>query len=141
MNNKAEANRIREVVEGWAEGLRNKDVQRVMSHSERKFVHYSLAPPLVANEGPKGLQAWFDTWQGPIGYEFRDLEITADDNVAFCTCLNRMSGTQNGGKTELWFRHTIGLRKIDDRWKIVHLHESVPFLMDGSDKAAVDLRP
>lgn len=103
-------------------------------------MHYSLAPPLVANEGPEGLQKWFDTWQGPIGYEFRDLEITAGSDVAFCTSLNRMSGTQNG-KTELWFRHTIGFRKIDGRWKITHLHESVPFLMDGSHKAAVDLKP
>src|SRR5687767_52281 len=115
MNDKTEVNQIRGVIEDWAEGLRNKDVRRVMSHGAGKLVHYSLAPPLVANEGADGLQAWFDTWQGPIGYEFRDLEITAGNAVAFCTCLNRMSGTQNGGKTELWFRHTIGLRKIDGR--------------------------
>ena len=44
-------------------------------------------------------------------------------------------------ETDVWFRHTIGLRKIDGRWKIVHSHESVPFYMDGSDKAAVDLKP
>jgi hypothetical protein len=32
-------------------------------------------------------------------------------------------------------------RKIDEEWKIVHEHESVLFYMDGSFKAAVDLKP
>jgi hypothetical protein len=46
-----------------------------------------------------------------------------------------------GGKDDLWFRHTLGFRKIDEQRKIVHEHESVPFYMDGSFKAAVDLKP
>ena len=78
---------------------------------------------------------------GPIGYEIRDLSITAGDDIAFCTCLNHMTGTQRNEKTDVWFRRTLGLRKIDGRWKIAHAHELVPFYMDGSDKAAVDLKP
>jgi len=55
---------------------------------------------------------------------------------------NRLSGTKVGGdKNNLWLRQTLGLRKIDGEWKIVHEHESVPFYMDGSFKAAVDLEP
>jgi ketosteroid isomerase-like protein len=38
-------------------------------------------------------------------------------------------------------RGTVGLRRIDGRWKITHEHASVPFYMDGSYKAAVDLQP
>jgi PhnB protein len=50
-----------------------------------------------------------------------------------------MSGTKTDGENvELWLRETLGLRKIDDKWKIAHQHESVPFYMDGSYKAAVD---
>jgi ketosteroid isomerase-like protein len=41
----------------------------------------------------------------------------------------------------IWFRHTLGFRKIRGKWKIPHEHESVPFYMDGSFKAAVDLKP
>jgi PhnB protein len=33
------------------------------------------------------------------------------------------------------------LRRENGEWSIVHEHESVPFLMDGSDKAALDLKP
>jgi ketosteroid isomerase-like protein len=69
-------------------------------------------------------------------------KITAGDNVAFCHCLNRLTGTRTTGeKVDVWFRHTLGFRNVDGRWKIAHDHESVPFYMDGSDKAAIDLKP
>jgi ketosteroid isomerase-like protein len=41
----------------------------------------------------------------------------------------------------LWYRVTLGLRKIDGRWLVTHEHESVPFEMDGSFRASVDLLP
>jgi hypothetical protein len=53
-----------------------------------------------------------------------------------------LSGTKvDGAKTDIWLRLTVCFRKIDGRWKITHEHESVPFYMDGSDKAALDLKP
>lgn len=42
---------------------------------------------------------------------------------------------------DFWIRLNLGLRKAGGAWKIIHEHESVPFLMDGSDKAALDLKP
>jgi PhnB protein len=38
-------------------------------------------------------------------------------------------------------RQTFGLRKLAGAWKIAHDHMSVPFYMDGSYKAAIDLKP
>jgi hypothetical protein len=52
-----------------------------------------------------------------------------------------MATTAQGEKVDLWFRATLGFRKIDGRWKITNEHSSVPFYMDGSFKAAVDLKP
>ncbi|MPZ39918.1 MAG: DUF4440 domain-containing protein [Rhizobiales bacterium] len=142
MSNKTEEAAIRAVIEDWASALRTKDAARMTSHGVAEMVHYSMAPPLVSDgTGLNALQTWFDTWQGPIGYELRDLAITVGDDVAFCHGLNHMTGTQTIGETDVWFRRTMGFRKIDGRWKIVHSHESVPFYMDGSDKAAVDLKP
>jgi hypothetical protein len=34
-----------------------------------------------------------------------------------------------------------GRRKIDGSWRIVHEHNSTPFYLDGSLRAALDLRP
>ncbi|MEA2659910.1 MAG: hypothetical protein QOF64_2509 [Candidatus Binatota bacterium] len=39
------------------------------------------------------------------------------------------------------FRATLGFRKIADSWTITQQHSSVPFYMDGSFKAAIDLKP
>ncbi len=41
----------------------------------------------------------------------------------------------------MWFRSTIGLRRISGGWRIAHEHNSTPFPMDGSGKAALDLQP
>jgi PhnB protein len=41
----------------------------------------------------------------------------------------------------VWIRLTLGFRKIGGAWKVTHEHTSVPFYMDGSFKAAVDLTP
>jgi ketosteroid isomerase-like protein len=107
---------------------------------------FILAPPLKYEGdgvlGEQRLEEWFATWRGPLGYEIRDLCITVGDDVAFSHSLDRMSGTKtDGANVSLWLRATLGFRKIGGEWKIVHQHESVPFYMDGSFKAAVDLQP
>jgi ketosteroid isomerase-like protein len=53
-----------------------------------------------------------------------------------------MSGRKTDGEViELWFRQTFGLKRSRNGWKIVHEHGSAPFYMDGSFRAAVDLKP
>ncbi|CAN5470469.1 hypothetical protein BH10PSE7_BH10PSE7_14370 [soil metagenome] len=134
---------IRTVIDSWAKALRAKDAKGVVAHLSPDFLHYSLAPPLRSSgNGTDGLQSWFDTWDAGLGYDIRDLKITAAGDIAFSHSLNHLSGTKrNEGKSEVWFRQTLGFRRIAGTWKIVHEHESVPFYMDGSLKAAVDLKP
>jgi PhnB protein len=135
--------KIRAMLEDWANAIRAKNAAGVVSHQAESFVHYSLAPPLLSPvSDEKGLNAWFDTWEGRLGYAIRDLDITLGEDAAFCHSLNQLSGTKIGsGKNSIWLRQTLGLYKIGGKWKIAHQHESVPFYMDGSFKAAVNLKP
>jgi ketosteroid isomerase-like protein len=88
------------------------------------------------------LAAWFPTFRGPVGCKIRDLDVTAGEDLAFCRSLNRISGTTMDGEvTNVWVRATIGLRRIEGMWKVTHEQASVPFYMDGSYRAAVDLKP
>jgi uncharacterized protein (TIGR02246 family) len=136
---------IRGVINAWVEAVRAKDAERVVSHYAADIVAFDLAPPLEyagADALRKSLEAWFPTFRGAVGYEVRDLSITTGDDVAFCRSLNRISGTRTDGEeTDVWVRATVGLRKIDGEWKVAHEHSSVPFYMDGSYRAAVDLKP
>jgi ketosteroid isomerase-like protein len=134
---------VENVILAWAEGIRTKDVEAVAAQFADAPVNFFLAPPLVADDPLRhNLAAWFDTFDGPIGYELRDMVIVAGDDVAWCHALNHLVGTKkDGGKPDLWFRVTLCLQCKHHDWKITHAHESVPFLMDGSEKAALDLKP
>jgi ketosteroid isomerase-like protein len=134
---------IADVVETWAEAIRQKDVDTVSKCFVGEPVGFYLAPPLQADEPLReNLTEWFATFDGPIGYEIRDLVISASGDIAWCHALNRLLGMKTDGeRTDLWFRLTLGLKRCGGDWKIAHSHESVPFLMDGSGKAALDLEP
>jgi PhnB protein len=143
-NAKADAEaQIRSLVDDWARAIRAKDPAGVIAHYAPASVTFDLAPPLISTGADaKGLQAWFSTWQGPLGYEIRDVNVTAGDDVAFCYGLTRLSGTKTDGeKADVWFRQTLCFRKVEGEWRIAHQHESVPFYMDGSYRAAIDLTP
>ena len=136
---------IKELIDGWVKAVRAKDLDRVMSNYAPDILLFDLAPPLLCRGSDayrSNWEEWFASWQGPIGYEIRDLSITAGDDVAFSHSLNRISGTRtNAEKTDVWVRATACFRKMNNKWLIAHEHVSVPFYMDGSDKAALDLNP
>lgn len=133
---------VRSVIEARAEALRSKDVQALSRTGTPDITVFSLAPPLVATGGFKGTERWFSSWDGPMGYELRDLEVVVGDSVAFAHALAHMSGRRtDGGETDLWFRLTLGLEKRKGAWRVSHEHQSTPFEMDGSFRASVHLKP
>ncbi|MGK5680067.1 YybH family protein [Actinoplanes sp. URMC 104] len=137
---------IREVVEGRAERLSKGDVRGFLAYSAPEVVTFDLAPPLgsrVDSSDPAPIEAWLATFEAPPRREVTQLEITADGDVAFATSIDSMTGTSKatGESFRLWYRVTLGLRRLDGRWLVVHEHESVPFHMDGSFAAAIDLKP
>ena len=105
-------------------------------------VIFDLAPPL----GRRGMKrdnvvAWLAGWDGPIQIDARDVSLTVGGNLAFVSALSRMRGRQGGEDQDLWYRTTMCLQNMDGRWRITCDHSSVPFYMDGSYRAAVDLQP
>ena len=135
---------IRELIDGFVEAVRAKDINGVMSVYAPDLVAFDVVPPLQyvgAEAFRKVWQEVFETFQGPIPYEVRDLSITAGDDVAFSHSLNRNSGTmKNGRKTDLWLRWTACYRKTNGQWRIPHLQISVPVDL-RTGKAMVDLKP
>jgi ketosteroid isomerase-like protein len=137
---------IRDLILARAATLESGDAVAMQAYNADTVVEYSLAPPLggpADGRDPKPLQAWIETFEAPPRREVTQLEITADGDVAFATSIDAMTAVARGSSTPftLWYRVTLGLRRIDGRWLITHEHESVPFLMDGSFRAAVDLEP
>ena len=135
---------IRERIESWTTALRAKDLEGLMSHYAQDILVFDLAPPLQykgAVAYRKNWADWFPSFQGPVGYEIRDLSITTGGDVAFCRSLNRISGARTSGEnSDVWVRATVGFRKIGNKWMITHEHFSVPINMENFE-GALDLKP
>jgi ketosteroid isomerase-like protein len=134
------------LLETYGAAIQRKDAEATIACYAADVVAYDLAPPLrIATDAvrdPGYIQQWFDTWDGPIESEGRDLEIVVGDRVAYACGLRHLKGTKVGGeRVDLWFRSTACLRRDAGSWQITHIHNSVPFAMDGSGRALLDLKP
>jgi ketosteroid isomerase-like protein len=134
---------IKAVLEAVRKGHHDKDAAAIGALYTPDAVIFDLAPPLAHRTDVSGLAAWLDTWEGPVGLEERDLTIEVSGGLAFCHGLSKVSATAkaDGQRRQWWQRITVCLRRTEGVWKIVHEHASVPFYMDGSLRAAVDLEP
>jgi ketosteroid isomerase-like protein len=137
---------ITDLLAAFTDAIRQKNAHAAVALYARDVVAYDLAPPLRIEgstmRDPRYIQQWFDTWDGPIESEARGLEIVTGGDVAYAFGLRHMTGTKKDGEhVDLWFRATACLRREDGTWKIAHVHNSVPFAMDGSGRALLDLEP
>ena len=135
---------IRKLMDDQAKAVRAKDIAGSMSNYAPDIVSFDVVNPLQKiglDACRKRAEDWFASFEGPIGYEIRDLSITTGDDAAFCHGLNRVNATRtDGGKIDMWWRSTVCYRKIDGKWMITHEHSSVPFDVE-SGKASLDLKP
>lgn len=119
---------IRRLVESWALAVRHRDLDAVLAHHADDMIMYDVPKPFQSI----GIQAYRNTWDlffantQPGVFDIRELTVFADRHVAFCvanmTCANRV----NGDYEALDFRLTIGLKKLNGQWTIVHEHHSIP---------------
>jgi uncharacterized protein (TIGR02246 family) len=135
---------IRALIDDQAKAIRARNGGGSVSRYAPDVLLFDVVNPLryVGSDAVrKRLSEWFATFQGPIGYELRDLSITAGEDVAFSHSLNRVSATTTGGeKLDMWWRATVCYRKLHGEWMVTHAHASVPF--DGkSGQASLDLEP
>lgn len=121
---------IQRRVEDWAKAIRAKDIDGVMSLYANDIVSFDLDPPLRYAGTDKKRRAWeefFAARIGPIIYDVRELNVTADGELAFVHSLNHVSGAlADGHSADLWVRWTACFRRIDGVWRVVHDHASVP---------------
>lgn len=121
---------IRDLVQNWANAVRKRDLTGILLNHSADILMFDVPPPLVS----KGMDAYRKTWdqffswtRDPVVFDIAEIDVTAGADVAFVTALMGCAGTEsNGQATDLDFRLTMGLRKVDGRWVIVHEHHSIP---------------
>ena len=117
---------IRRMIEEWASAVRRRDRDGILRHHSRDILMFDVPPPVQS----KGLDAYNGTWDlffsaspEPVAFDILDMGVTAGREVAFVTAVMRCNERTDG---ELIFRLTVGLRKIDGQWTVMHEHHSLP---------------
>ena len=134
---------IRAVTASLAAAAYAKDAAAMARHYAPGAVIADLAPPLVSRGFDVAkAQAWLDDWEGPVEIEMRDVAIEADGDIGLCHGLQYVRArTRQGEEAAWWSRITMTFTRTGRGWQITHEHNSVPFYMDGSYRAAIDLDP
>jgi uncharacterized protein (TIGR02246 family) len=135
---------IRALLEDRVKAVRAKDIKAATSGYAPDVLVFDVVNPLKylgPDAARKRAEEWFSSFQGPIGYEMRDLQIAVGDDVAFCHSLNRVNAMRaDGKKLDMWWRATVCYRKMEGKWMVKHEHNSVPFDVE-TGMASLDLKP
>ena len=121
---------IQALIDRWARAVREENRVGIRADHDSEMLMFDVPPPFLS----RGLDAYMATWETffscaekPVAFDFHDVKITAGNDVAFATATGRCVDTDSKGKREqLEFRLTMGLRKMDGRWRVVHEHHSLP---------------
>jgi ketosteroid isomerase-like protein len=124
---------LRRRIDGIAEAIREKNLEQLMSFYAHDVTVFDVLPPLAvrgADTYRQNFMRWFESFEGPLGFELKDLRIVAGDGAAFCHYLSLVTGARPGGRTSgYWVRGTTCFERRDDEWLVAHEHISMPASM------------
>lgn len=121
---------ISDLIERWSKGVRDQDRAAIRQDHDADILMFDVPPPFQS----RGIDEYMATWdtffsfaEKPVRFDFTNIEITAGVEVAFATAIGHCVTIGRDGRREpLDFRLTMGLRKIDGRWHVMHEHHSLP---------------
>ena len=121
---------IQALIERWARAVREENRADIRADHDAEILMFDVPPPFLS----RGLDAYMATWETffssqekPVTFDFHDVTITCGQEVAFATATGQcVNIAPNGMREPLEFRLTMGLRKIDGKWRIMHEHHSLP---------------
>lgn len=115
---------IRDLIGVWTNAICDGDMDQLVASRTGDIVMFDVPEPLQL----KGVVAYRQSWElffahnpaGPDRFRISELSIEASDTLGFAHGLL----TINGGDARC--RLTIGLVKIEGKWKVSHEHHSMP---------------
>lgn len=125
------ADEIRAIIDSRIEALGRRNAAAANAALDINLVAFEVAGPLrlpsAQATDPALTLAWLDSFDEGPTITMEDLTICADAEVAFCHSLNRLEGKRvDGQNVDVTMRSTLGFRKREGEWKIVHSHASFP---------------
>ncbi|MBL8889978.1 MAG: nuclear transport factor 2 family protein [Planctomycetaceae bacterium] len=130
-NMSADEAEIRHMMHEWSRALEARDVAGLVKDYAKEAVLYDAIPPYKTI----GVDNIRQVWENCLPYfpqqfksEHRDIQIHVAGDTAFAHCLHHfipIPADHPSGQT--WMRVTVGYRKSNGKWQVVHEHVSIPF--------------
>lgn len=124
---------LRRRIEALAQAIRDKNLGQLMTFYDRDVEVFDLRASLNvvgASAYRNNLEQWFDSFEGPLGFELHSLRIVPGEPTAFCHYLALVTGARPDGRTSgYWVRGTTGFERRGGEWLVTHEHISQPAAM------------
>jgi len=120
---------IDQLIREWAVAVRRKDMAGVLRHHHPDMLMFDVPPPFKIegiDDYEKSWALFYSASPNPPVFDIVELNVTAGSDVAFASAAMRCVVIEDGRSNDLDFRLTVGLRKINDQWTILHEHHSIP---------------
>ncbi|HEY4085132.1 MAG TPA: nuclear transport factor 2 family protein [Bryobacteraceae bacterium] len=120
---------ISDLIARWSKAVRDGDYEAIRADHDANILMFDVPPPFLS----RGIDAYMATWgpffnmqEKPVQFNFRDIAVTAGSDVAFVTAIGTCRDLSSGEAVSLDFRLTMGLKKFDGKWRVMHEHHSIP---------------
>ena len=121
---------IRRLIEEWREALMARDPDRLTRAYAPEVVFFDVVPPFArhgAEAYRRGWEALFPYLPAQVAVEMREVQITLAEEMALMHGQTRLVDAATGADATCgWVRVTVVYRKVDETWRVVHEHASVP---------------
>ena len=136
---------LNQLIDRWMQAVRDRDLDAICAPYADDIVAFDAVKALQF----KGKAAYQAHWQacmehcpGDMIFEMEQLQIHATPDLALAHWLNRCGpASEEGGEDKsCYMRVSVGYKRINGQWKVIHEHWSAPFDMH-SGTALFDLKP
>jgi ketosteroid isomerase-like protein len=121
---------LRGRIEGIAQAIRDKDLDRLMTFYDLDVEVFDVRASLNllgAGAYRNNFEHWFESFEGPIGYEIHSLRVVAPHPPGGGHYSGRGKGARPGGRRSgYWVRGTTCFERRDGEWLVTHEHISLP---------------
>jgi ketosteroid isomerase-like protein len=121
---------LRARIEALAQAIRDKNVDQLMTFYAHDVEVFDVRGSLnVTGAGAyrENFQGWFDSFEGPLGFELHDLRIVPGQNTGYCHYLALVTGARSTTRISgYWVRGTTCFERRDGEWLVSHEHISMP---------------
>lgn len=118
-------------INAWAGAFCARDLDALISLYADDAMIFDAIPPLRERPGDSfrtKLEHCLPYFPETFSWETAEDRLEVSDDIAFAHRLFKYTCEDpNHPATQTWLRHTVGLKRINGGWKIIHDHVSLPF--------------